>query len=174
MSKIKQILLYFVVLIISIQFVIAETRDTTTTTVDTLVLQKSPTEAVLRSLALPGWGQYYVESYWKAPLFLAAWGTVVFFIVDNHIKYTYAANEYDNYTGINPAEKNFLFRKKEYFRDYRDLNVLYLLGIYIISSIDAYVGANMYGFNVDDKIAIGFNFNNLGNLEIKFTYKIKR
>ena len=136
-------------------------------------LVKSPTGAVLRSLALPGWGQYYVESYWKAPLFLAGWGTLVFFIIDNHIKYIDAADEYANYTGNNTLDKNFLFRKREYFRDYRDLNALYLLGVYIISAVDAYVGANMFEFNVDDNIALNYTINNYGNFEIKISYKIK-
>lgn len=137
------------------------------------ILVKSPTGAVLRSLALPGWGQYYVESYWKAPLFLAGWGTLVFFIIDNHIKYVDAADEYTNYTGTNEFDKNFLFRKREYFRDYRDLNALYLLGVYIISAVDAYVGANMFDFNVDDNIALNYTINKNGNFAIKFSYKIK-
>ncbi len=134
---------------------------------------KSPTGAVLRSLALPGWGQYYVESYWKAPFFVAGWGTLVFFIADNHSKYMEAAKEYENYTGTNTLDKNYLFRKREYFRDYRDLNALYLLGVYIISAVDAYVGANMFEFNVDDNIAINYIINKSGNFEIKFTYKIE-
>lgn len=140
---------------------------------DTTKLIKSPTGAVFCSLALPGWGQYYVESYWKAPLFLAGWGTVVFFIIDNHVKYTNANDEYLNYTGTNLQEKNYLFRKREYFRDYRDLNILYLIGIYIVSAVDAYVGANMYEFNVDDNLVINYNLNKNGNFEIKFSYIIK-
>ena len=150
----------------NVRFEAIEEKDTSNTL-------KSPTGAVLRSLALPGWGQYYVESYWKAPLFFAGWGTVIFFIVDNHIKYIDANNEYLNYSGTNLLEKNYLFRKREYFRDYRDLNILYLLGVYIISAVDAYVGANMYGFNVDDNLAISYNISKNGNFEIKFSYIIK-
>ncbi|MGB9701850.1 MAG: DUF5683 domain-containing protein [Candidatus Kapaibacteriota bacterium] len=133
--------------------------------------KKSATGAVLRSLALPGWGQYYVESYWKAPIFVAAYGTVIFFIIDNNNKYNLAADEYASYTGSDLAHKDFLYRKREYFRDYRDLNILYLAGIYLISAIDAYVGANLYGFNVDDNLAINWNLNKSGNPEL--TMKIK-
>ena len=39
---------------------------------DTPTLTKSPTGASLRSLAVPGWGQIYVEQYIKAPLFFGA------------------------------------------------------------------------------------------------------
>jgi len=34
-----------------------------------IVARKSPIGAMLRSLAIPGWGQVYVHQYWKAPLF---------------------------------------------------------------------------------------------------------
>ena len=39
------------------------------------VMSKSPMGAVLRSAVLPGLGQIYTESYWKAPVIwgLAAW-----------------------------------------------------------------------------------------------------
>lgn len=174
----KFVLLISIFLVFYASLVFAQNRDTNIINqkiilTDTSANFRSPTGAVLRSLALPGWGQYYVGSYWKAPLFFAGWGTVVFFIIDNHIKYVDAADEYANYTGTNLIEKNYLFRKREYFRDYRDLNALYLLGIYIVSTIDAYVGANMFEFNVDDNLAINYKININGNFEIQFSYKIK-
>ncbi|OGU56449.1 MAG: hypothetical protein A2X64_03290 [Ignavibacteria bacterium GWF2_33_9] len=129
-------------------------------------LAKSPTGAVLRSLALPGWGQYYVESYWKAPIFVAGWGTLIFFIYDNNSKYQDAATEYANYTGTDDAEYNFLYRKREYFRDYRDLNIFYLAGVYIISAVDAYVGAQLFEFSVDDNLSMNTKLNQFGLPEI--------
>lgn len=132
---------------------------------------KSPTGAVLRSLALPGWGQYYVESYWKVPIILAGYGTVVFFIVDNNAKYKTAANEYANYIGTDATEKDYLYRKREYFRDYRDMNILYLAGIYLISCVDAYVGANLYEFNVDDNLTLNYHLNSFGTPELGIKLK---
>lgn len=134
---------------------------------------KSSTGAILRSLALPGWGQYYVESYWKTPIFLAGWGTVIFFIYDMNSKYQTAADEYAAYTGVDLYEKDLLYRTREYYRDYRDLNVFYLVGIYIISAVDAYVGANLYDFNVDDNLSLNYRFNKFGNVELNITYKFK-
>ncbi len=134
---------------------------------------KSPTAAVWRSLALPGWGQYYVGSYWKAPIFLAGWGTVIFFIYDMNSKYQTAADEYNSYTGTDTYQKDLLYRTREYYRDYRDLNALYLVGIYIISAVDAYVGANLYDFNVDDNLSLDYRLNKFGNVELNITYKFK-
>lgn len=127
-------------------------------------LKKDPTTAIIRSLILPGWGQYYNESYWKAPVFVAAWGTILFFIYDNNNKYNQAANEYANYSGTDLAQQNYLYRKREYFRDYRDLNILYLAGVYIISAIDAYSDANLYEFNVNNNISLNYGINNFGSV----------
>lgn len=132
---------------------------------------KSPSGAILRSLVLPGWGQYYVESYWKAPMFVAGWGTLIFFIYDNNSKFQDAKIEYENYLGTDPNEKNFLYRKREYFRDYRDLNVLFLAGVYIISSIDAYVGAHLFDFNVNDNLTLDYRLNKFGNPEVGLIIK---
>jgi hypothetical protein len=134
---------------------------------------KSPTGAIWRSLALPGWGQYYVGSYWKSPIFLAGWGTVIFFIYDMNSKYQTASDDYDLYNGTDLYEKDLLYRTREYYRDYRDLNVLYLVGIYIISAVDAYVGANLYDFNVDDNLSVDYRLNRFGNVELNITYKFK-
>lgn len=39
--------------------------------------KKSTTGAVLRSLALPGWGQYYTKNYWKAAAFVVVQGGIL-------------------------------------------------------------------------------------------------
>lgn len=148
-----------------------KTVQTDTTTKSAKEMIKSPTGAVLRSLALPGWGQYYVESYWKVPIILAGYGTVVFFIIDNNSKYKTAANEFANYIGTDATEKDYLYRKREYFRDYRDMNILYLAGIYLISCVDAYVGANLYEFNVDDKLTLNYHTGLFGNPEVGLKVK---
>lgn len=132
---------------------------------------KSSTGAILRSLALPGWGQYYVESYWKAPIFVAGWGTCIFFAYDNNKKYKAAEKEYDAYTGTDIIQKSFLYKKREYFRDNRDMNFFYLAGVYLISAVDAYVGANLYEFNVDDNITLNYKISPIGSSEIGFTIK---
>jgi hypothetical protein len=104
---------------------------------------------------------------------LAGWGTVIFFIYDMNSKYQTASDDYDLYNGTDLYEKDLLYRTREYYRDYRDLNVLYLVGIYIISAVDAYVGANLYDFNVDDNLSVDYRLNRFGNVELNITYKFK-
>lgn len=113
-------------------------------------MQKSPTGAIARSLIIPGWGQFYVEEYWKTPIFLGAAGVLGWFIYDNHVKFTDAkdlvesTSEDDPYYDIYKADR-------EFFRDSRDQSAFYLLAVYAISAVDAYVNAHLYDFDVSDE-----------------------
>jgi len=130
-------------------------------------MQKSPTGAIWRSLVLPGWGQYYVESYWKAPIFTGAAVFMAYrigYFHSNFMDYSdrveslknelerLKANDPDNplineieYRTL-PVEKN----RREYYRDNRDMSGFYLLGIYALATVDAYVGAHLFDFDVSD------------------------
>ncbi len=46
------------------------------------------------------------------------------------------------------------------------MNIFFLAGVYIISAVDAYVGANLYEFNVDDNLTLESRINYYGNPEI--------
>lgn len=122
----------------------------------TFVMTKSPTTAVILSLLLPGAGQFYNESYWKAPLFLGATGVLTYLIFDNHSKYS---KEQDKYDKMNISDPNKIQSKviKEYYRDQRDQDVFYLAGVYIFAAVDAYVGAHLYDFNVSDELTLKVN-----------------
>lgn len=123
-------------------------------------LTKSPSGAMFRSLIIPGWGQYYVGSYWKAPIFLAGAGTLTYFIVKNNNDFNKFNDKYKSLADKNSNEALLLKNKKEYYRDNRDLAAFYLLGVYVLSAVDAYVGANLYDFTVDDDLTMNFNYNN--------------
>lgn len=120
-----------------------------------LKMTKNPTEAIWKSLVLPGWGQYYVESYWKAPIFTAATGVLVYFIIDNHNKYANYRDKINAGDYANDLEKSLLRRKRDYYLDNRDISGLYLLGVYLLASVDAYVGAHLYDFTVDESLSLG-------------------
>lgn len=121
------------------------------------VMQKSPTTAVLLSFALPGIGQLYNEDYWKAPIFIGASGVLIYLIVDNHSSYVDAEELWQSSKsdGGNSSLTNLYYTRKEYYRDNRDLSAFYLLGVYVVAAVDAYVGAHMYDFNVDDEFSVG-------------------
>ncbi|ROL61127.1 hypothetical protein D9V86_07390 [Bacteroidetes/Chlorobi group bacterium ChocPot_Mid] len=121
----------------------------------TYVMTKSPTTAVLLSLLLPGAGQLYNESYWKAPLFLGATGVLTYLILDNHNKYSDEQNKYDKMSASDPNRSQSKVIK-EYYRDQRDQDIFYLSGVYIFAAVDAYVGAHLFDFNVSDELTLKF------------------
>lgn len=88
---------------------------------------KSPLGAVLRSAVLPGWGQFYNESYIKAGVALAVNGALIGAILYNNQKWQ--------------SEGDVSFR------DTRN-TYLWIWGLtYLITLADAYVDANLYGFD---------------------------
>ncbi len=118
-------------------------------------LTKSPMGAMWRSLVLPGWGQIYVENYWKAPIFIAGLGASVYFIVWNNNKFNYYQSQYDELQQNEPGNTSALDKlmsQKEYYRDNRDKSYFLLGATYILAAIDAYVGANLFDFNVNDNL----------------------
>ena len=95
---------------------------------------KSPAGAVLRSAILPGWGQFYNESYIKAGVALALNGALVGAIL-------YYNDQWQ-------SEQNVNFRNK------RD-TYIWIWGVtYLLTLFDAYVDANLHGF--DDVMNISY------------------
>lgn len=117
---------------------------------------KSPLGAMLRSLALPGWGQIYVRQYWKAPLFFAGAVIMYYYTFKHHKDYLNYSRQYDEVAKISPNDPKLYFLKvrRENSRDNRDISMFFLVGVYGLSMLDAYVDAHLYNFDVSDKVAI--------------------
>ncbi len=92
---------------------------------------KSPTGAMLRSLAVPGWGQWYNGKKFKAVL---AAGGEIGLVADaiwlNQLAVR-AGNEYD----------------RMYYKDNRSLAIWWLAAVILYSMADAYVDAHLYKFD---------------------------
>jgi len=110
------------------------------------VMKKSPWGATLRSAILPGWGQFYNESYLKIPI---VWGVMGWFIYN----YLEGDKEYRKYKDLfleNGEESSRLLR--EFYRDERDLFAIYTVLAYIANLIDAYVDAHLFDFSVNEDL----------------------
>ncbi len=144
------------------------------------VMTKSPTGALWRSFVLPGWGQIYVESYWKAPIFFLGAGTLAYFSFWNSSKYQTDQLLYDKTKQNDPTNKtklDSLDRYKEYYRNNRDQCIFYIGLTYILSAVDAYVGAHLYDFDVSEKLSMRiepyYNINRYNAYGLTFNLKIK-
>jgi Family of unknown function (DUF5683) len=133
-----------------------QTRDTTerafvpleTMRVSTIAsMTKSPTEALIKSI-IPGWGQIYVESYWKASIFFGgAVYCVTLAIVQND-----SYNRVQADTALQRLQYDSYLRQREFYRDTRDAFIIAAAAVWAISAIDAYTGAHLFDFDVSDEI----------------------
>jgi hypothetical protein len=126
---------------------------TDTSVVQPFTMTKSPLLAFGLSI-IPGAGQIYVGSYWKAPLLLGGACALAYSVYYFNRNYQDTYNKYEEINSKHdPANNNTLDSirlYREFYRDNRDMSAFYLLGVYIIAAVDAYVGAHLYDFNVSD------------------------
>jgi hypothetical protein len=122
--------------------------------------EHSPKKASLMSTFLPGLGQIYNDKYWKVPVIYAAEGTLLYFYHWNNIRYIEYNKAYidmvngriSDYKGVTSAER--LKQAKDYYRRYRDLNIIGMFAVYILNIIDASVDAHLYNFDVSKDLSL--------------------
>jgi len=123
--------------------VTSEQADTLRASADTLkavvgdtteVPAKSPAGAMLRSLAVPGWGQFYNGKYMQGALIL---GLETFFAAGAFVEH-----------------RNFVREGRSWsspHRERRNNFLIWLAGPVLFSMADAYVAAHLYRFDEDFK-----------------------
>lgn len=136
-----------------------DTLSTPEKTDTVFIMQKSPWGAVLRSAVIPGWGQFYNESYWKIPV---VWGFAGWFIynwINTNDKYITNRDIYIQ------TDEDIYRRRRDFFRDQRDNFAIYLALTYLLNLVDAYVDAHLFDFTVSEdyltrnpQLNIRFNF----------------
>lgn len=113
---------------------------------------KSALGAVLRSAVLPGWGQFYNESYLKVPVVLGLTGFLAWGIVTEHSNFREYADLYDASITEEFPNDNLLHKRfREFYRDRRDTYGWWLLVAYLLQLADAYVDAALFSFDVGDE-----------------------
>jgi hypothetical protein len=113
-------------------------------------MTKSPLTATLLSLA-PGGGQVYNQQYIKAVAFMGVAGFFAVQAIRFHTLFIERADAVDALPlDDSTGARGQLKREREFYRDNRDNNVAYYLGVTLLSMIDAYVGAHLFDFDVDN------------------------
>ncbi|MBI5215867.1 MAG: hypothetical protein HY960_08945 [Ignavibacteriae bacterium] len=109
---------------------------------------KSALLAVGLSAALPGAGQFYNETYWKVPVIWGLGGYWIYEWVKLNDEYQNYRTLYSQSVEANPNGIENYKLNRDRFRDERDKFAWYLGVLYFVNVIDAYVGANLYDFEV--------------------------
>lgn len=100
----------------------------------------SPTGAAIRSLVFPGWGQAYNRRPLKSVVYGGIQEGLIYSIYLQHKQYLY----YDRL-----GED----REAGFYKNDRNRLTWYLAGATILSVMDAFVDAHLYGFDVSDQLS---------------------
>ncbi len=115
-----------------------------------------PRTALALSIMLPGAGQIYNRSYWKAPVVWAVLAVPAYLAYTEHQRYRYYRQAYQA-SLYNPAAFSIpsenLRRLREYHRQNRDIFGLAAILLYGLAAGEAYVDAHLYGFRVEARLA---------------------
>lgn len=127
----------------------------------------TPSKAAFYSAVVPGLGQIHTRRYWTLPFIYGGLGTSAYF----YVYQSREANKYrtaykqrirgdfsDEFTS-KIFQNSQLIKGMEFHQNYRDLSVLWFVGIYLLNILDANVGAHLLQFNVDDTLTFKPYFN---------------
>lgn len=107
--------------------------------------KKSPFGALVRSVAFPGWGQFYNKQPLKGSLVFATETTLLIAVAvewkrrDEHLKVF-------NELPLDSPDKAWEFELYQFHRDNRNLFIWSLAGVVFYSMLDAYVDAHLFNF----------------------------
>jgi hypothetical protein len=114
---------------------------------------KSTTVALLASLVVPGAGQIYNGSYWKAPII---WGVGYYFISvynqQNKLYQQYRSAYTASVDSASPDGNSTLMSNRNFYHTQRDAFAWYLAIEYVVNLLDAYVDASLYNFEVSPNL----------------------
>lgn len=135
----------------------------------------SPKKALIMSAILPGSGQIYNQKYWKLPIVYGAFVGCAYAIRWNSMMYDDYSRAYRDITDDDPTTDsynqflhlgnevteenadryaNMFKRRKDYYRRYRDLSYIVLVGVYALQIVDAYIDASLSEFDISDDLTL--------------------
>lgn len=120
----------------------------------------TPSRAAFYSAVIPGLGQIHTRRYWTLPFIYGGLGVSLYYynFQNREMKKYRAAYKQrirgdfsDEWTNRIPRTDQ-LVKGMEFHENYRDLSILWFVGIYLLNVLDANVGAHLLQFNVDDNL----------------------
>ncbi len=145
-------ILFVLILILAISETFAQndyTKDNHEESDSVFVMKKSPWGAVLRSAVLPGWGQFYNESYWKIPVIWGGTAALVAAWIDRN-KLTVQYRDLYNQSISNGNPDDGYKRLREFYKDQRDMFAVFIGLTYFLNLVDAYVDAHLFDFDIGE------------------------
>ena len=128
--------------------------------------------AMWLAIVIPGAGQIYNRKYWKLPIIYGGFAGCAYALSWNGKMYKDYAQAYMDIMDNNPNTNSFqdllppnhnytdtqlkdlLRKRKDTYRRYRDLSIFAVIGVYLISIIDAYVDAELSNFDISPDLSM--------------------
>ncbi len=159
----------------------AQTADQDTSEISARAGTHSPSGAVWRALAVPGWGQVYNRQFIKLPFLYVAIGGLAYLAFDINDEYllyrraflyksfqelvdagtlTSNPNEslkpyYDELAGqFGPISASPIRAQRDNLRRNRDLSFVGVGLVYALSVLDAYISAHLLDFDIGEDLTV--------------------
>lgn len=137
-------------------------------------------KATTLSMICPGAGQIYNGSYWKAPIVIGGFASMIYVVdwnnrgyqrfrtaynlrvaYDNALKEYNAAPDKEGLVKPTPTDEfrgrytpDYLKNLKNSYRRNRDLSIIITAGVYLLNVIDAHVDAHLQDYDISDDLSM--------------------
>jgi hypothetical protein len=147
-------------------------------------VERSPKKASIYAALFPGLGQIYNRKYWKLPIVYGGYAGLIYVLGWNNNQYKdffqgyRIISQYSSAASMKPAEREFLDNLiknpsisldnpstftyisaqlksgKDYYRRNRDLTIIGIAALHVLSIIDASVDANLFDFDISNDLSM--------------------
>ena len=139
------------------------------------VFNPNPQRALWLSALCPGLGQIYNRRYWKLPIVVGAFVGLSYGAAWNNRMYKDYSKGYRDVMDDNPDTRSYMDffpptvkesnldfawlqkvmkSKRDYYRRYREICIISMVGVYLINIVDAYVDASLAHFDISPDLTL--------------------
>ena len=139
------------------------------------VFNPDPQRALWMSALCPGLGQIYNRRYWKLPIVVGAFVGLSYGASWNNRMYKDYSKGYRDVMDDDPDTRSYMDffpptvresdldkawlqkvmkSKRDYYRRYREICVIAMVGVYLINIVDAYVDASLAHFDISPDLTL--------------------
>ena len=139
------------------------------------IFNPDPQRAMWLSALCPGLGQIYNHRYWKLPIVVGAFVGLSYGASWNNRMYKDYSKGYRDVMDDDPDTRSYMDffpptvsesdldtswlqkimkSKRDYYRRYREICVIAMVGVYLINIVDAYVDASLAHFDISPDLSL--------------------
>jgi len=139
------------------------------------VFNPDPQRAMWLSVLCPGLGQIYNRRYWKLPIVVGAFVGLTYGTAWNNRMYKDYSKAYRDVMDDDPDTRSYMdffpptvkendldvswlkktmLNKRNYYRRYKEICIICMVGVYLVNIVDAYVDASLAHFDISPDLSM--------------------